>query len=106
MDQASRRKDLLFYKRAKTLIFRVSLPEFERYSVEAKKRHMMANLEVQILLDGQGNVCGARTAPGPFLAFFAPVALEYASRWSFEPPKLNAVTKDARFTLTMPFRLR
>jgi hypothetical protein len=38
-DLAARRKED-HHKRAKTLIFRVSKPEYEHFSQEARKRHM------------------------------------------------------------------
>lgn len=81
-------------------------PPAPRYPVEARTRRLMANLEIQILLDTQGKVCGARAAPGPFLAFFAPTGLEYASRWIFQPAVLNGAPVQARYMLHMPFRLR
>lgn len=81
-------------------------PMAPAYPAEAKARRMMTTLKVQIEVGTDGKVCGARTAPGPFLAFFAPTALEYASRWTWEPAQVLGTPVAARFTLTMPFRLR
>lgn len=82
------------------------MPAAPAYPGRAKARRLMTTLEVQLIIDPKGEVCGARTAPGPFLAFFASTALEYASRMTFEPARLNGQPQTARFVLKMPFRLR
>jgi TonB family protein len=82
------------------------MPNAPSYPPEARARRLNSTLDVQILVDTNGDVCGARAAPGPFLAFFAPTALEYASRWKFEPVKLNGQAQIGRFLLTIPFRIR
>lgn len=81
-------------------------PAPPRYPEEARNRKVMSVLVVDMVVDPEGKPVSCRPEPGPWLAFFAPTALEYAGRWTFQPARLNGVPQFARFRLTMPFRLR
>jgi hypothetical protein len=81
-------------------------PPAPRYPEEAKRRRMMTNLVLQIVVDPKGEPISCRPTPGPWLGFFAPTGVQYAMRWRFHPAELNGIPQYARFRLTMPFRLR
>lgn len=81
-------------------------PTPPRYPEQARNRGLMANLKVILKVDATGKVCGAHCVPGPFLAFFAPTAVEYASRWTFDPARIGEQPVDSKFMLTMPFKIR
>ena len=81
-------------------------PPPPRYPAEARSRRLTVNITVDIIVSATGEPVFCRPVPGPWLAFFAPTAVEYASRWRFVPLMLNGKPQVARFRLNMPFRLR
>jgi Gram-negative bacterial TonB protein C-terminal len=81
-------------------------PSSPLYPAEAKARKMINDLSVEMCVDPQGKVFGARPSPGPWLSFFASSAIDYAARWEFTPASINGVPQYARFILKVQFRLR
>lgn len=81
-------------------------PPPPHYPQEAQARRMMTSLVLIVSIDPKGLTTACRPEPGPWLGFFAPTGVSYAMRWRFSPALLNGTPQYARFTLTMPFRLR
>lgn len=57
------------------------------------------------LVDEGGRLCALRPQPGPWLAFFAATAVEWAKDLRFTPATLDGKPVKAPFVLRMPFSL-
>lgn len=79
-------------------------PEAPAYPPEAKAQRIQGTVVVVLTLDIDGNVTDAAAESGP--DELRACAVEYARDWEFEPAEVNGKPVEARFRLTMPFRLR
>jgi D-alanyl-D-alanine endopeptidase (penicillin-binding protein 7) len=78
-------------------------PEAPTYPAEAKEQRIQGTVEVVLTIDTKGKVTKARAESGP--EELRACAVDYAKGWEFEPAEVNGKVVEARFKLTMPFRL-
>jgi TonB family protein len=79
-------------------------PPAPAYPADAKAARIQGTVVVELVVDEQGVPVSARALEGP--PQLAPTAVAYAREWRFEPALVNGKAVQARFKLTMPFRLR
>lgn len=79
-------------------------PEPPAYPPEAKEQRIQGTVVVILTIDTEGKAtdCWAESGPEELRA----CAVGYARAWEFEPAMVNGKVVEARFKLTMPFRLR
>lgn len=74
------------------------------YPSAAKEFGVQGTVTVDILVDPSGRPVVVESIGGPPELLVA--AIRYALTWEFEPARLNGAPVQARFRLTMPFRLK
>lgn len=74
------------------------------YPAEAKEQRIQGTVVVELRVDEAGVPIEAKALEGP--EALRPTAIAYAKEWRFEPLKVKGKPVQARFKLTMPFRLR
>jgi len=79
-------------------------PPAPPYPALAKANWIQGTVVLAIIVDPSGKPSRAEALGGPSELLMT--AIRYALQWEFEPAKLNGVPVNARFKLTMPFRLR
>lgn len=80
-------------------------PNAPPYPAEARARRLTNKLVICTIVDPEGNTCGYRPLPGPWLAFFAPTGVNQIQNWKFNPAKANNIPIKSLFNLTMNFKL-
>lgn len=78
-------------------------PDPPAYPAEAKAKGITGTVIVEVLVDRDGRVESAKAIEGP--EELRATAVAYASAWKFKPAVLDGKPVQARFKLTMPFRL-
>lgn len=76
-----------------------------RYPPEAQRRRLMDSIDLELVVDATGKVRSIRPKPGYALAFFAPEAMRWASKTTFEPAEVAGVPRPGKFMYHMNFRL-
>jgi protein TonB len=79
-------------------------PPAPPYPAMAKIAKIQGTVIVEIVVGPDGVPVSARAVDGP--PQLRPTAENYAMQWRFEPALMNGQPVNARFKLTMPFRLR
>lgn len=74
------------------------------YPAEAKEQRIQGTVVVELRVDETGVPIAVKALEGP--EALRPTAIAYAQDWRFEPLKVKGKPTQARFKLTMPFRLR
>jgi protein TonB len=74
------------------------------YPAMAKIAKIQGTVIVEIVVGPDGVPVSARALDGP--PQLRPTAENYAMQWRFEPAMMNGQPVNAKFKLTMPFRLR
>jgi len=74
------------------------------YPEIAREKRIQGVVVVEITLDKDGKPKHVKAVSGP--DELKAVAEDYAGAWAFEPVKVDGQAVAARFTLTMPFKLR
>lgn len=74
------------------------------YPAEAKEQRIQGTVVVELRVDETGVPIAVKALEGP--EALRPTAIAYAQDWRFEPLKVKGKPVQARFKLTMPFRLR
>jgi len=73
------------------------------YPVLAKQTHVQGVVQIDAVIDAQGNVVEVQAVSGhPLLV---PAALRAVSQWKFEPTYLNEEPIPVQFTVTVTFQL-
>jgi periplasmic protein TonB len=73
------------------------------YPVLAKQTHMQGVVQIDAVIDAQGNVVEMQAVSGPPLLI--PAALDAVSKWKFEPTYLNDQPIAVQFIVTVTFQL-
>ena len=79
-------------------------PPAPPYPAEAKAQRIQGTVVVQVTIDGKGTPTQAKALSGR--EELIPTAEAYAIQWRFEPMVRDGKAVAARFTITMPFKLR
>lgn len=79
-------------------------PPTPPYPTEAKAQKIQGTVVVELTIDQEGKPLSAKAISGPEALKAAAEA--FAQDWRFEPARLNGKPTQARFKLTMPFRLK
>lgn len=79
-------------------------PEAPAYPPEAKAAGIQGTVVVTLIINTEGKVTDAKAISGP--PELQDCAVGYARQWEFEPVRVDGKPCQARFKLTMPFRLR
>lgn len=74
------------------------------YPAEAKEQRIQGTVVVELRVDETGVPIAVKALEGP--EALQATAIAYAKDWRFEPLKVKGKPVQARFRLTMPFRLR
>jgi protein TonB len=79
------------------------LQEYPAYPVLARQAHVQGLVQIDAVLDEQGNVIDMKVVSGPPLLYQA--ALDALKKWKYEPTYLNDEPVAVRMMVTVTFRL-
>ncbi|HME12594.1 MAG TPA: energy transducer TonB [Candidatus Acidoferrum sp.] len=74
-----------------------------KYPVLARQAHIEGNVQIDAILDEQGNVTQMNVVSGPALLY--PAALEALRQWKYEPTYLNDQAISVEMIVTVTFEL-
>ncbi|HET7108179.1 MAG TPA: TonB family protein [Candidatus Acidoferrum sp.] len=72
------------------------------YPQMAKSQHVSGNVQVDALIDAEGNVSAMKVLSGP--ALLRDAALQSLKQWKYQPAELNGQPTSMHLTVTLQFR--
>jgi periplasmic protein TonB len=72
------------------------------YPVMAKSQHISGNVQIDALVDADGNVSAMKVLSGP--ALLRDAALQSLKQWKYQPAELDGKPTTMHLTVTVQFR--
>lgn len=72
------------------------------YPQMAKSQHVSGNVQIDALVDAEGNVSAMKVLSGP--ALLREAALQSVKQWKYQPAELNGQATSMHLTVTLQFR--
>jgi len=82
-----------------------SMPPPPIYPKSARALRLQNKISLRLVIDAAGKVRSIRPEPGFALAFFAPEAMEWATKTVFQPVTIAGVPRPGKFIYNLNFKL-